>query len=293
MAMNFAAAALLLLLAPAQAPAPAAEQGDVRTVTITVTDDKGRPVESLTPEEVAVVENGTTRTPTRLEKDRRPLRVAVVVDTSQPMADSYRLHVLNPLLKFLGKLPAGSEFAVWTTGDRPTKLVDYGGGTAAATRALQRVMTTGGNTLLDAVVEASKDLQAKEAARSAIVIVTGTGVGFTNYHREQVVDLVAPTGATVLAAQIDENVGAGAAGGGDVTQVDYDYVTGGLADKTGGRREVLLSPMGLGRVLDAFAGELGSQYRLSYLSDAAPKDRKLEVKVARPGAKVRVSAPRV
>jgi len=172
--------------------------------------------------------------------------------------------------------------------------VDYGQGVTAATKALRRIFPTGGNTLLDALVEASRDLQSKEAARSAIVVVTGTGAGFTNYSKEQVVDIVRPTGATVLAAEIEESGVEASRGQGEVSRTDYDYTLANLADATGGRRETLLSAMGTGHTLDSFAGELSSQYRVSFESVAGlkDKDRKLEVKVARPGAKVRIGVPR-
>lgn len=287
--MSLSAAATALLLLAAASPAPPGEE--VRTVTISITDEKGRPVESLAPEDVALVENGITRLITRVEKDRRPLRLALLVDTSEPMADHYRLQVLEPVLRFLGQLPEGTQFSVWTTGDRPNQLVDYGQGPTAAAKALRRVFPTGGNTLFDALVEASRDLQSKEAGRSAIVVVTGTGIGFANFSREQVVDIVRPTGATVWAAEIEENFAAGR-GAGEVSQTDYDYVLSNLAEDTGGRREVLLSAMGTGKVLDTFAGELSSHYRLTFETDPGLKNRKVEVKVARPGAKVRIGVPR-
>jgi hypothetical protein len=229
-----------------------------------------------------------------VEKDHRPLRLAVVVDTSEPIGDHYRLQIVDPLLRFLGKLPEGTEYAVWTTGDRPRKVVDYGEGPTAAAKALRRVFPTGGNTLFDGLVEASRDLQSKEAARSAIVVVTGTGAGFANYSKEQVVDIVRPAGATLLAAEIEETETAASRGSGEVSQGDYDYVLSNLADGSGGRREVLLSSMGAGRILDTFAGELSSQYRLTFESVAGlkDKDRKVEVKVARPGARVRIGVPR-
>jgi VWFA-related protein len=282
------AAALLLLAAPSPSPAG----GEVRTVTVSVTDEKGQPAESLAPEEVALLENGVTRIVTRVEKDRRPLRLAVVVDTSEPMGQFFRLQLVEPVLRFLGRLPEGTQFALWTTGDRPNKVVDYGDGPTAAAKALRRVFPTGGNTLFDALVEASRDLQSKEAGRSAIVVVTGTGVGFANYSREQVVDIVRPSGATVWAAEIEENAFAAGRGAGEVSQTDYDYVVTNLAEGTGGRREVLLSAMGAGKVLDAFAGELSSQYRLTFETVPGLKDRKVEVKVARPGARVRIGIPR-
>ena len=251
--MAFMLAAALLLLAPAALPA-----GDEsRSLTVTVTDDKGAPIDGLAAQDVAVVENGAARNLTRVEKDERPLRLAVLVDTSQPMGDHYRLQVLDPLLRFLGRLPKGAEFAVWTTGDRPNKVVDYGEGTTAAAKALRRIFPTGGNTLLDALVEAAKDLQAKEAARSAIVVVTGTGVGFANYSKEQVVDLVRPTGATVLAAEIEESGDAASRSQGEVSKTDYDYTLSNLADATGGLRDLLHYAMGALKVHNSFAGERG------------------------------------
>jgi VWFA-related protein len=281
----------LLLFAPPPSPAGTDE---VRNVSVTVIDDKGRPVDDLTAQDVAVLENGTTRTLTKVEKDRRPLRVAVVVDTSEPIGDHYRLQIVDPLLRFLAALPEGTEYAVWATGDRPRKIVDYGEGAVAAAKALRRVFPTGGNTLFDALVEASRDLQAKEAARSAIVVVTGTGAGFANYSKEQVVDIVRPAGATLLAAEIEETETAASRRSGELSQGDYDYVLSNLAEATGGRREVLLSSMGTGRMLETFAAELSSQYRLTFesVSGLKDKDRKVEVKVARPGAKVRIGVPR-
>ena len=107
------AAALLL-----QASAPA----DVRTLNVWITDSKGSAVRGLVPEEAAVVENGVARNVTRLEQDRRPLTLAVVVDASAPMASFYRLHLVDPVVQLLNQLPEGSRFAVWTTGDRPQNL---------------------------------------------------------------------------------------------------------------------------------------------------------------------------
>src|SRR4029078_4571909 len=280
--MAFFLAALLLLAPPS--PVPAADE--TRSVTVTVTDEKGMPIDGLVAQDLAVLENGTARTLTRVEKDERPLRLAVLVDTSEPMGDHYRLQILDPLLRFLGRLPKGPEFAVRPTGARPNKVVDFGEGMTAASKALRRIFPTGGNTLLDALVEASKDLQAKEAARSAIVVVTGTGIGFANYSKEQVVDLVRPSGATVLAAEIEESGDAASRSQGEVSRTDYDYTLANLAEVTGGRRDILLSAMGASHVLDSFAGELASQYRISYDSVAGlkDKDRKVEVKGPRTGA---------
>jgi VWFA-related protein len=281
--------ALAFFQSATAAPAAAADVGP-RTVTITVVDEKGAAVEGLATTEVAVLEGGSARTPTKLEQDRRPLTLAFIVDTSEPLATTFRLNILDAAVAFLGRLPEGSRFSVWTTGDRPTKVVDLSSDRGAAGKALRRVVPQGGNVLLDALVEATRDLRDAEAVRAAVVVVTGMGPGFTNYDRRRVVDEVKGRGIVVHAITVDEGRQA-PAGSDAVGAVDYDYVLSELSASTGGSRENLLSAMGLDRALQNLNGLLRGQYRLTY--EGAPgRDKKLEVTVARPGAKVRVAQPR-
>jgi len=272
------AAALLL-----QASAPA----DVKTLDVWITDSKGLAVRGLVPEEAAVVENGVARNVTHLEEDRRPLRVAVVVDSSGPMASFYRLHLVDPIVHLLNQLPEGSRFAVWTTGDRPQKIADWSDDVAAASRALKRTAPQGGNTVLDAIVEASADLKQKEGERSVVVVVSGVGIGFTNWERRQVVEKARPGGATFMVVQFEETGEPTQAAGEQVTRLDYDYVFDNLTRQTGGVREISMSAMGVPRSLERIAQALKAPYRLSYTTVPDLKERKVEVKVARPGVKVR------
>jgi len=278
------AAALLL-----QASAPA----EVRTLDIWVTDAKGAAVRGLVPDEAAVVENGVARTVTRLEEDRRPLNVAVIVDSSAPMSSIYRLHLVDPLVQLLNKLPAGSRFAVWTTGDRPHKAADWGDDVAAASRALKRTAPQGGNTVLDAIVEAAADLKQQEGERSAVVVVSGVGIGFANWERRQVVDKATASGATFMVVQFEETGEPSlAAGDAQVTRLDYDYVFDNIARRTGGLRETAMSAMGAPRALERIAQALKAPYRLSYTTVPDLKSRKVEVQLARPGVKVRIGPTR-
>jgi VWFA-related protein len=279
---------LMALLLPASPPA------EVRSITLFVTDEKGGAVEGLAPEEVAVLENGVARELTRLEVDRRPLTVAVLVDTSAPMASAYRLNLVEAVTRFLGRLPEGSRFALWTTGDRPTKVVDYTTDVAQASRALKRVFPTGGNTLLDALVEASRDLKRREGQRTAVVAVTGAGIGFSSLDRQRAVDLARDEADVFMAVQFDEtgDPETRAAGPGQVGRFDYDFVLAHLTGRSGGVHERPLSAMAVAAALQKVAAALRSQYRLSYATSPELKERKVEVKLARPGARVRVGPPR-
>jgi VWFA-related protein len=259
---------------------------DERTLSVTAVDESGAPVQGLSADEVAVLENGVAREITRFDRDRRPLDLALLVDTSEPMASLYRLNVLDAVVEFLQRLPEGSKFAVWTTGDRPTKAVDYGDDPAVAERTLRRVMPAGGNTLLDTLVEAARDLRGREGRRGVVLAVTGTGIGFSDRDRRRVVDEGLETGVQFLAVQFDESGDAGVqAGSEQINRQDYDYVLSELARRSAGRHERVLSAMGARGALAKMGPELTARYRLTYSSPG--KDDKIEVQVARPGVKVR------
>ena len=282
----------LLIAALLVQPAPAAQESGARTLTFSVVDDKGQPVRTLGPEDVAIQENGVARDLQRLQLEERPLAVAVVLDSSVAMAPHYRLYLVDSVLQFLLRLPEGTRYAVWTTGDRPTRVYDWGDNRAAAARGLRRVIPQGGNTLLDAMVEAGRELKNREDTRAAMVVVTGMGIGFAGYDRRQVVDELQKLPVTVLAVEVDEDRSAPSLGASDhVTGVDYDYVLATLAKSSGGTRETVLSAMGIEGALKEIAAQLTSQYRLTYAS-AGGKDAKVEVTVALPGVKVRMGAPR-
>jgi VWFA-related protein len=247
-----------------------------------VTDDKGAPVEGLVPEEVALLENGLARDVSSLTLDRRALTLVLLVDTSQATSPFFRLNLLDPITSFLRRLPEGAQYSLWTTGDRPTKLVDFTSDPDEAVRALKRVAPQGGSTMLDALVEASAELKKKEAERTAVVAVSAIGIEFSSRSRYQVTDDVPKNTELVLALQIDE-------GETDAeSRANYEYVFSELARRTGGVHEIALSSLGADSAMKKLSAVLRGSYRLSYATLPGLKNRKLEVKVARPGVKVKV-----
>jgi len=283
--MTLATGLLTMALLQAAGTAPVE-----RTLSVTAVDESGAPVQGLSGDEVAVVEGGVARQATRFERDQRPLDLAILIDTSQPMASLYRLNVLDAVVQFLRQLPEGSRHAVWTTGDRPTKLVDFSDDPAQTERALRRVIPSGGNTLLDAVVEAARDLRGREGRRGVVLAVTGTGIGFSDRDRRRVVDEGLETGVQFLAVQFDEAGDADVqAGSEQISRQDYDYVLSELTRRSGGRHERILSALGARGALAKMGPELTARYRLTYASSG--KDDKIEVQVARPGVKVRWARP--
>lgn len=271
--------AVLLSLLPLLQSTPPAE---LRTIVVSVSDEKGQPVQGLTVEEVALLENGVARDVAELKPEDRPLTLALLVDSSEAVGSSYRLNVVDAALRFLSWLPSGTRYTLWTTGDRPTKLVELTDDRAAASKALKRTYPTGGNTMLDALVEASQDLRKQEGVRTAVVAVSGSGIEFSNRTRERVVDEAQGGGTVFMVVQFEEEKGP------IESRQNYDYVSATLTKKTGGLREFVLSAMGIETALRKVATDLTSQYRLRYATLSELKERKLELQVARPGVRARV-----
>jgi len=258
-----------------------------------VLDGKNAPVRDLEMNDVSLTENGVTVPLTRFELDERDTRVALLIDTSQPFSTAYRLHFVDAAKSLVASLPSNTRVTVWTTGDRPTKVIDdlslaEEGTSREIMNRLTRVAPQGGNTILDAFVEASRDLQKKEGTRNVVVFLTGDGPGFSNDERQSLTDRVLKTGVEVMGTVISERGDPTA--GGDVTPDEYDYVFSNLTDRTGGRLERALSVMGAGAATQRVAADLRSTYRLAFHSSGA-KRPKVALQVARPSVKVRLSTP--
>jgi VWFA-related protein len=278
-----------LALALLQAPAPQAAAENTRTVDFWATGEKGQAVEGLGADEVVVLEDGSARAVTRLARDTRPLTVAILVDSSAPMASIYRLYLAEAVAAFVRKLPEGARYAIWTTGDRPRKLVEITDDRGRAAGALRRALTQGGNVVFDAMLEAAEELEDREAERTLMVVVTGVGVGFANRSRQAVVDDLRRSRVRVMAVQFEERGSSEvqAAGEGQVERFDYDYVLGSLA--RGSVYERPLSAMGVDTALDKVAAALAGGYRATYVAPEPRQAKKVEVQVARPGVKAHVA----
>jgi VWFA-related protein len=279
------ALALLVLLA-AQAPAAnqaaASSAATIRALTVTLVGDKGEEVSDVSAADVALTENGVHRDIASFARDARPLVLAILVDSSAAVGSAYRLNVVEAVVGFVASLPEGTRYSIWTTGDRPTKLVDYTDDRGAAGAALRRVAPQGGNYTIDAVAEASKDLDklAREGERKVVVAVTGLGPEFSYLDKQQAVERAQGLAELFLSLQVD----VGAADFDTRTRLSYTLER--LADASGGRADQVLSYMGVEQGLRRLRAYLVSGYRLRYATLPELKKRKLELSVARPGTRV-------
>ena len=162
--------------------------------------------------------------------------------------------------------------------------MDFTEGKAEALQGLLRVAPQGGNYMLDALAEASKDLKEKgrEGDRTAVIAVTGTGPELSYLDRWRSADVAEENADLFLLLQVD--VG----GAGFEERAKLSYVLNRLAEASGGEYEVILSVMGVDPGLRRLSPYLTSGYRVSYATVPEIKKREVEVSVALPGTQVKV-----
>lgn len=271
--------AVFLLGQAAPATAPGTE---VRALTVTLLDEKDQEVTDVSADDVALTENGVARDITSFKPDRRPLTVAVLVDTSAALGSAYRLNVVEAVVGLVARLPEGSRYTLWSTGDRPTKVVDHTDDRGEAGTALRRIAPQGGNYMLDAFAEASADLKklAREGDRTAIVAVSFMGPELSYLDRYRAAEVAEKNVELGLSVQVE-------GGGADFEmRSNLSYVMDRLARTTGGRYDIVLSAMGVESALRKLSAHLRSGYRLAYATVPDMKKRSLDVSVARLGTKV-------
>jgi hypothetical protein len=292
---------LLGLLVATAAP-PLVLAADPRPFGLVVLDAQGQFVADVKAEEVRVLENGELRELAGYERDERPLAAYLVLDTSEGAARSFRTQAFDSIWTFVSSLPKDARCTLFSTGERPRKLGALDGErTDVEKKVGQGFAMEGPNALMDTLVEAAGGLARESGKRRALVVLSGAGAGHASYTPGE----VGAQGRKPMAAVIALMYGEGQAGGAGSLRLgsgprdaenltivgapDHEKILSGLAQATGGRFERLPSALGAGAAFATLAGELGGQYRVRYMPGAVQGPRRLEVRVARPGVRWRVT----
>jgi hypothetical protein len=264
---------LLLALVAWQTAMP-----DQLVLSFTATDKKGKPIEDLKAEEVQVIENGKASAVDKVELDRRPLSVALVVDTGSDMGSALQADLVPAAIGFVERLPPGSTFSVWVTSDRPKLLAPDGSDVKAADKALRGVASFGSNAAVDTMVAASQELAKVENRRTAVVAVTSASMGAVT------IDVGAELArASLRPVYLVVEV---IVGNQDARLEDAVKM---LSTRTGGFHERVFTTMSVDGQLRKITDLLSGQYRAGYRPTVDPRSAKVDVKTSRKNTRLRMS----
>ena len=241
-----------------------------RGAVVSVTDKTGHMVADLAAAEVTVKENGQARAVKSVERDSRPLALAVLLDSSINVTGVFRSDLVDPVMDFVTGLPQGTEGLLMTIGTPPT-VVDLKD-PAGAREALKARVPFGKNSLYDAVAEAARRLGEKKGTRRVIVVVTSES--FEADDQTLAIEALGKAAALLFVIQF------GPTGA-------YPQDLDNIVKWTGGRFEPISAPSGVGKVLARLAPEWEAPWVVVYDSPAGGDKRSVEVKVSRKAVKVR------
>jgi VWFA-related protein len=151
-------------------PTFAAATRSVR-VPVSVLDASGQPVMGLHGSDFRVSEEGKRQRVTLFSAERRPLRLALALDTSRSMDNKIR-QVEEALKHFIDLLEPSDEILVLTFSDRPHLAQDFTSDRELLGRVLDNLEAGGGTALYDAAFECIRRVAAGPAESKAVVLVT-------------------------------------------------------------------------------------------------------------------------
>lgn len=293
------AVALLSTASLAAQKAPA--KGKTRQVFVSVVDRAGAPVLDLQPGDFEVKESGAKRDVVRARLATSPMRVGVIVDTSDA-ANASLNSIRSALGAFFEALPPEHEALLVSTGRQmrirvqPTldrkKLKDAAAGL---------FMDGGGTQLMEGVLEADDRFMKKAEDRwPVLVVLTTDGTESSPEARENEFNRwlkgLAERGLSVHAIVL--KVAAGQTGGRNTTGV-AEILAMNMTQSSGGRYDFVNTANSIPDKMKALASALAAdftavrtKYQVDFASDA-PAGAPVEVGVAREGVTLKITQTRL
>jgi VWFA-related protein len=256
-------AAAFLLGAVTLATVSPLAQALQKSMYVSVVDQAGAPVPDLGPTDFIVREDGVAREVLSVVPADEPMQVAVLVDTSD-VAREQIPYLRDAVPTFVNTLVSGSarnQVAIVSFGERPTILADYTSNSADLKKATNRIWANpmSGPYLLDAILEVSEGITKREAPRPVIVAIAAEGQELSYRHYDQVLEQLRKSGAQLYVLML----GTPYVSTNEEARSREIVINRGPAD-SGGRREQVLTAIGLGSRLKLLADQLTHQYRVTY-----------------------------
>jgi hypothetical protein len=293
MTMNILAALFAILGAVCAAPL----QPESRFVLASVVDPlSDMPVVGLGADDFVVQEG-----PTRCETiNARPALypVAILVDTSQ----ASRLHfseMRKAVRQLVGRM-SGRDVALYTFGDRAFRVNDFTRDTGRLERAIDQLFAIpdGESHVLDAIIEAGRDIGRREAAVAMIVIVSA---GSNDQSSRTPREVFEPVLASRSIVHVVETRTIGASGRLGNVRGRRNFTTDraaeaalglqellqGLVNQTRGAYDHIFSAGGYHASLDGLQRRLAAEVIIEYASSAGDSAASLRIGTRVPGGVVR------
>jgi Ca-activated chloride channel homolog len=253
------------------------------TTPVTVRDANGRLVTTLQRTDFTVEEDGTEQPITQFSKERVPVSVSLVLDTSDSMRGQRMVDARAALARFLDDLLAEPDEASLVSFNHDAHVVAAWTSERTSLRArLDDLRPSGGTAMFDAVAAALPLFESRTHPRAAIVLVSDGADTASDTSPTRLKSILVRTDVFLYAIAIDSGDAR------STTRVN-PYTLGELSAQGGGYSEVIRTAADLGPATERIAEELNNQYMIGYTPTTRGdgKYHSVRVKVNNPEYKVR------
>lgn len=268
--------ALLTLVMLLATPA----QSSTRFVLTSVADGAGgAPIIGLTTDDF-VVQEGTARCDV-VAATPANYPVAVLLDTSQAARTEFTQ--LRKAVRQLVTRLSGRDVALYTFGDRALRVVDFTRDTTRLERAVDQsfALPDGESHVLDAIIEAGKDLARREPAVAMIVVVSAGANDQSSRTPREVFEPVLASRSIVHVVEMRSIRASGRLGNvrgrrnftsdrAAEAALGLQEILQGLVDRTRGDYDRVFAASGYLSSLDRLQGRLAAELVLEYASAGGP-----------------------
>jgi hypothetical protein len=266
------------------------------TIFVTVVSQAGDPIVDLTPADFELLEGGEKRPILRAALSREPMRIALLVDTSEEAKASLN-HIRNGLNAFVDAIPPQNEILLMSMGAQARVRVPPTADRKKLKNAIDSLFADGGTSVvLDALKESyDRFLRRVENRWPVFVILTTDGPdssGMRDYQFETFIREVRGVDATAHAivlsstAQSYRNAKAWAGA------LDIAKYTGGHSETLAVGNALPARMKALGELIAEQQRQVGTQYEVDFVRESKDPEARVVVSVAREGAGVGLSIGR-
>ena len=285
-----------------------AQSNDQKHVFVTALDKDGTPIVGLTTEHFAIRESGRDREVLKVEPLRTPMHVAVLVDTSIGNGapnETFR----SAVLALVGRLATVNHVAVYSFGDRPTRVAAFTQDAAQLRSATTAMFgwSHDRSLLIDAIDMALRDFESVESPRPVIIAISSESPEASDKTAGGVIRRLISQSIAFHAVSVTTAGGSGAAAGvgSDIptkSQRLGSMVAAGEGDRernqaleqgtstTGGGRQRVTSILALAPAFARVVNELANSYTVTFSRPGTARMQGLEVGLLVEGVTLRATA---
>jgi Ca-activated chloride channel family protein len=268
---------------PGQPPLTFGTGIEIINLTVTVTDASGRLISGLDRDAFSVYEDGVKQELALFNKDRLPLSVVLLMDSSASMEDKV-VPAKAAAKRFVATLVPADRARVVSFNNHIDVLQDFTGDKDALNAGIDRLKPSGATALHNAFYISIKELQKEKqtgagARRQAIILLSDGENTASIVTDEQVIDLARKAEISIYSIRLTADYE------GDKGRAAFSQAThllSVLARETGGQAFFPAQIQELDSVYDRIAEEMRTQYSLGYVPTNLKKDghyRRIVVRV--------------